>query len=242
MRGGLGCLLIIAAVVILVVVMIIPVLPGTEREDFIDDYLQPVLCPEGWTVDRDLYESSDSEGTSYSMEVFCERRGEKDIDVTDKWTAIGIVGFVAPLLLGILIIVVGVTSRARRAAQNMLNRTEIGGLNNLPNMSSLSSLSSIGTALTSAQNPTSASMSNAPNSTFQPWVEQKRAAERPYVPQTHPQDNLEPIMHPKDEYAGLDSDLVARLKELKQARDSGLISGEEHDRLRREVLDSWTKK
>lgn len=234
MRGGLGCLLIIAAVVILVGVMIIPVLPGTEREDFIDEYLQPILCPEGWTIDRDLYESSDSDGTSYSMEVFCEQRGEKDIDVTDKWMTYGIVGFIAPLLLGIFIIIIAATSRARRAVQATLNRTEIGGLNNMPNVSSLSS---IGTAAT-GQAPKSSTSST----TFQPWVEQKRAAERPYVPQTHPTDNLEPIMHPKDEYAGLDSNLVARLKELKQARDTGLITGEEHDRLRREVLDSWNKK
>jgi hypothetical protein len=106
-------LLIVLAVVALLLIIVIPVLPFTKDNESIDTLMQPLICQPGERVIREQYTTTDSEGTGYSMNVYCMGRDEVRQDVTGRWVIMGIVAFVVPLLLGILVINLG----ARRVAK-----------------------------------------------------------------------------------------------------------------------------
>ncbi|MBK8024909.1 MAG: hypothetical protein IPK19_26695 [Chloroflexi bacterium] len=117
--AGFGCLLIITAMVLLFGIVVIPVLPPLAEDANVDSYLQSLLCPTGSTVEREIYQTTDVDGTGYSMNVYCNLQGDRQ-DVTDKWTLYGIVGFVAPFLVGLFMLIGGIISRTRRAFQDPL--------------------------------------------------------------------------------------------------------------------------
>jgi hypothetical protein len=106
-------LLIVLAVVALLLIIVIPVLPFTKDNESIDTLMQPLMCQPGERVIREQYTTTDSEGTGYSMNVYCMGRDEVRQDVTGRWVIMGIVAFVVPLLLGVLVINLG----ARRVAK-----------------------------------------------------------------------------------------------------------------------------
>src|SRR4051812_35183142 len=118
MRVLVGILLMIFGFVCLFGVIVIPVLPPTQDDVNINNYLQSFLCQPGEKLIRDLYHRSDSRGTSYSMTPYCVNSERQREDVTAKWTLIGVGGFLAPFLLGLLITIVSASaaSRQRRAS------------------------------------------------------------------------------------------------------------------------------
>ncbi len=108
----LGCLLIILAVVGLIALVVVPVLPFLENSPQVDGFLQPLLCQPGETVQREQYSYRDSEGTSYSMNVYCMGDGVER-DVTMNWTLIGVGAFLVPFLIGLFAFIYGVNRNAR---------------------------------------------------------------------------------------------------------------------------------
>ncbi|MCL4877996.1 MAG: hypothetical protein KJ064_15165 [Anaerolineae bacterium] len=111
---GCGCLLMIFSMVVLFGVTVIPVIPAFEDNQTIDDLLQPLMCQSGETIQRDQYSRSDTRGTSYSMEVYCVKNNELKRDVTNRWIMVGVVGFVAPFLIGLFSFLVGVIRGAAK--------------------------------------------------------------------------------------------------------------------------------
>lgn len=111
----LGCLLMILAMVALFAIVVIPVLPFLDDNAEIDTMLQALLCEPGERVIRQQYSRTDSDGTSYSMDVFCMGRDEVRRDVTGRWVLIGVVGFVGPFLLGLAGLILGVNRFSNRA-------------------------------------------------------------------------------------------------------------------------------
>jgi hypothetical protein len=174
----LGCLLLILSMLGLCAIVVVPVLPFLDDSPQIDQFLQPILCQPGETVRRDQYSTTDNDGTSYSMNVYCLGDDEVERDVTDRWFLIGLVAFLAPFLVGLFALIFGVQRNAVKSAVNTAS-------------------GSAGWAV-----PGSGVMSVNTGST------------------------------------GKNASLTQRLKELQEARDAGLISAVEYDRMRQQILDS----
>lgn len=180
----LGCLLSIIGMVCLFGIVVLPVLPFLEKTTLIDDYLQPLLCEPGETIQRSQYSTRDSEGTSYSMDVSCRNSDRQERDVTGRWMLIGIAGFLVPFLIGLFMFIGGVNRGVRRVV------TTANGDVILPT-------------------PTTTIFGN------KELVNSAMNAMRS---------------------AGSKS-LTEKLQQVQDARDKGLISSEEYDRLRQEILD-----
>ncbi len=119
MRVLLGIVLMIAGFVALFGVIVIPVLPPTENDVNINNYLTTLLCKPGEKLTRDLYHRSDSRGTSYSMTPYCVNNERQREDVTGRWVLIGAGGFVVPFLIGLFMVIAGAASATRRKTANL---------------------------------------------------------------------------------------------------------------------------
>ena len=102
----LGCLLEIISMAALFLLVVLPVIPLFEESEFFDNILKPVLCPDG-EIEREQYQTYDSEGTGYNMTVTCEDNEGDDVDVTWQWFGIGIAGFLVPFLIGLPMTIAG---------------------------------------------------------------------------------------------------------------------------------------
>ncbi|MBZ0285366.1 MAG: SHOCT domain-containing protein [Anaerolineae bacterium] len=176
-----GCLLMIVSFVVLCGLVVLPVIPFLEDTKAFDDLLQPLFCQKGETVVREQYQTTDRDGTSYSMDVYCvSEEGRRD--VTAQWFLVGIVGFTAPFLIGLFAFIFGVNRGVRRVTVG--GDTDILGGGRTVDLSSFMS-------------PSQAATSSS----------------------------------------GSSKSLSDKLKQIQEARDAGLITVDEYDRLRREILD-----
>jgi hypothetical protein len=97
----IGLLLIGAAVAFL----IFSIVPAMTDSDFVLGVLQPLYCEPGDHLSAEQIVSSTRDGgTGYSADYTCMRRDETTYNVSGKAFVIMGVGFVIPLLLGILLI------------------------------------------------------------------------------------------------------------------------------------------
>jgi hypothetical protein len=113
--------LIIIAVLLLVGWIVIPVIPQTADNATIDNFLARVLCQPNETVIREQYSWSDYDGTSYSMNVYCQNLERQREDVTGKWAILGAGVFMVPFLIGLFMIIFTASRSATRIQQNALN-------------------------------------------------------------------------------------------------------------------------
>lgn len=110
MRILLGILLIIGAVAFLMFV----ISPALIESDFVLNVLEPIYCERGDQLSAEQTVSRASRGgTAYSAIMTCMRRNETTYDVTGKSFVISAVGFTVPLLLGVTLIVLGGRSVTR---------------------------------------------------------------------------------------------------------------------------------
>lgn len=184
-----GCLLMVVSFVLLCGLVVLPVIPFLEDTKAFDDLLQSVFCQEGETVLRDQYQTTDSEGTSYSMDLYCIDREGQRRDVTAQWFLVGIVGFTAPFLIGLFAFIFGVNRGVRRTITVTRNNADVLGGGSTIDLSSF---------LSPTQTPQTSSFSTS---------------------------------------GGGNKSFTEKLKQIQEARDAGLITAEEYDRLRQEILD-----
>lgn len=227
MRAGFGCLLIILAMVLLVAIIVVPVLPFTAQTDSIDALLSRALCQPGEQVVRDQYTTTDIEGTGFSMNVFCRTTTGQERDVTGRWAIIGGAAFLVPFLIGLTLFIVGVRKR--------------------PVPSEAYSMAGVpSTPPARPYNPNSAPPSSAydlsdiaPTMSIRP--SQMQAAQQAQTQEVAPSQPTQPIatsqptqvMRPP---AADPNSLTAKLRQIEDARNSGLISAEEYERLRQEII------
>lgn len=118
-----GCLvssfLIAISIGLLLATVVIPVIPAFENNETIDKALQAILCQEGETIRRAQYSRPTDEGTSYSMNVYCETMtGSRE--VTSRWMLIGMAAFLAPFLIGLFGVIGFSMLGAKNAVQNAI--------------------------------------------------------------------------------------------------------------------------
>lgn len=230
MRAGFGCLLIIAATILLVAIIVVPVLPFTATTDSIDTLLSRVLCQPREQVVREQYTTTDFDGTGFSMNVYCETAGGQQRDVTGSWAIIGGAAFLVPFLIGLVLFIVGV--RGRRPVPS-----EVYNMAGVP--------TSVPAVTVRTYNPQSAPPSStydlsdiAPTMTIRP--SQVQAAQQAQTREVESLQPTQPIQSQPTQPIGTaphdPNSLTARLKQIEDARNSGLITAQEYERLRQEII------
>lgn len=226
MRAGLGCLLMIAAMVLLFGLVVIPVIPQTANISTIDNYLKAILCQPTDRLIRDQYSyydyDSDGGGTAFSMNVYCENAAEQREDVTGKWTLISIGAFLAPFLLGLLLFIIGVTRRAMKATQQIGNLVTTSGFAGSPQQV-------VVTRYGSSSSPIEGLDINE-------GVLKVGGMEIPL--NNYSAQQVGTLSRQTGQPAPGETTLAAKLRQLQEARDAGLISMDEYDRVRKEILDN----
>lgn len=191
MRILIGVLLMVLGFVALFGVIVIPVIPSTEDNVSINNYLQTLLCNSGEKFVREQYQTQDSDGTSYSMTPYCINSERQRQDVTDKWVLMGGGGFALFFFFGLMLTIGG----AKRAVSNQL-----GAL--IPQYT------------TGTINGFEVNLDGLTPEKIQDLKMQIRSAGT--------------------------GDLTAKLRQLQDAKDKGLISTDEYDRVRQRILDDIT--
>jgi hypothetical protein len=171
-------------------------------------------------VIRDQYTSSDNDGTSLSMTVYCEDAEEQRENVTEKWTLIGIAAFVVPFLVGLLLFLVGITRRAMKAVESS-GIVSMGGFGRNPQV--------VVTRYGSSSSPIE-------GIDLDDTVLKVGGMEIPLGDFSSEQG--ETLKRSARQAAPGETTLAAKLRQIQEARDAGLISVDEYDRVRKEILDS----
>ena len=200
MRIMLGILLIIAGSLALCAVIVVPVLPPLENNQSIDNALAAILCKPKETLERELYQTRDVEGTGYSMTPYCVNSDYQREDLTGKWVLVGGGGFLIPFLIGLFLTISG----ANRAVRRRVTTLQVNS-------------------------------SGVPAS----GVEFKDGVLKVGGMQIK-MDNLnaDQIRAQMGGFpAGGSGDLTEKLRQLQEAKDNGLISSSEYDRMRQKILD-----
>jgi len=192
MRVIIGILLMLVGFAALFGIIVIPVLPPTEDNVSINNYLQTLLCNPGEKFVRQQYQTRDSDGTNYSMTPYCVNSERQRQDVTGKWVLYGGGGFTLFFLLGLMLTISG----AKRAVQGQINTF-------IPQYTS-------GTV-----NGFEVNLDGLTSEKLQALKTQMQAF-------------------------STGGDLTTKLRQIQEAKDKGLISSDEYDRLRQRILDDVT--
>lgn len=207
MRIFLGVLLIIAACLAMCGIIVIPVLPPLADNAAIDNALAAILCKPNERLERDLYQSTDNDGTSYSMTPTCINSERQREDVTVKWVLIGAGAFVIPFLIGLFLTIWGASVAAKRRIANSLGN---------PAYTFVNTSGSAGSGMEYKDGVFKVGGMEIKLDNFNP-------------------DNIKAQMGMSA--GGGSTDLTDKLRQLQEAKDNGLISTSEYDRMRQKILD-----
>jgi hypothetical protein len=229
MRVASGCLLIIIAIAILVVVMVIPVLPMTAENRDVDNYLQALLCQPTDRIVREQYSFTDRDGTNFSMDVYCETVEGQREDVTGKWVLFSMIGFAVPLLIGIGAFILA--GRRRAISSDTFPGVALG------TPTSFSTGSTPQVVVTRYGGGSSSPVEGVEFKDGVLKVGGMQISMGGFSP-----EQIETLKRQAAQAQGQtpsgDTDFVAKLKQIQEARDAGLISSAEYDHLRQEILDN----
>ncbi|MBA3869072.1 MAG: SHOCT domain-containing protein, partial [Anaerolineae bacterium] len=207
-------LLMVVGFVSLLAVIVIPVLPSTVDNASVTNYMTSLLCQPGEKLVREQYKTHDSDGNGYSMTPYCVNSERQREDVTGRWVLIGVGGFLAPFLIGLLMLVVGASAASRRQHTSRFQ------------------------AVPNSYGGTDFAMFNSGNGTKQIDFDDGTLKVNGFEIKMDglTQEKIEALKSQMQVSAG-GGDLTTKLKQIQDAKDNGLISSDEYDRLRKKILD-----
>jgi hypothetical protein len=199
--------------------------------------MERILCAPGENLTQQVSSSARNVGSGLNsfaadMSLSCKPLNGNPYSVTDKLLGIGLTGFLVFLVFGVLFLIIGIIRNASGgkpakvvtttyAAPYYPQQTPVASQQPYPSYSPSTGYSTAPAASTSATAPSdkfdfdaAATMMSIPKPTAAPPA----AADS----------------------AGNDSALKGRLKQLRDAYDAGLISGEEYERSKSDLLRDFT--
>jgi hypothetical protein len=222
MRILLGVVLIIIAVLLLVGWIVIPVIPQTADNTTIDGLLAQVLCQPNDTVIREQYSRRDYDGTSYSMDIYCQNSERQREDVTGKWAILGAGLFTVPFLIGLFMIIFSSIRNGVRMQQTALGNVFMVDTGKLKNSD------------------------NANSWVVSSYSDKIKTSDFGFSDGKFRMGGIEINMglspeHEKmiQEATNKSSTLKDTLQQLQEAYDAGLLQEDEYQRLRQEAMDRF---
>jgi len=219
-RNIIGTVLCLIGGLVMLTLIVLPVLPFGEGNPTLMNILAAVVCNPGEKFVQDFHTESDLRGTARGGPVYCIAPNETQTEVTGSLMVRAVIGSLIPFFAGLFFL----TSKPKRPAM----------------------VSSAGNTQVYTLPTTFTTQSFTSSDGFQmPHIEVKDGVLKVDGFEIH-MDGISPehlklfqgtspiFMGGAQTNAG---SLAAKLKELQEARDSGLITGDEYDRLRKEILD-----
>lgn len=194
---ALGCLLLIVSIVVMAVLVVLPVLGPFENNPLLMSVQTILHCPAGSRFEQEFTNYSDFRGQARQATSYCvDAEGQRTRVPDERLLVAGALGFVIPFLIGLFLLIGGISrSVSRRAA----------------------SFASIGV--------------NAGDDVIDVGGMKVRISQSPPIVFGASTTSI-------PSGASGESSLTAKLQQVKEALDKGLITQDEYDRLRKEILDS----
>jgi hypothetical protein len=228
-RIALGVFLILAAIALLLVLVILPILPGANDNRDVLKFFASILCEPGERAEIEVIVTRDSDGTGYTPYTTCVGREGERTDASGKHLVIAMAAFTMPFLIGLFMVILNANALQREWRENAWRPDRDSTRN-----------ARVGFPQVKVVHGASPEMFAA-----SPQVEMKDGVLKV--------DGIEIRMDGIDPervkmFQGTSSvmmggaqtgtsSLAERLKEIQEALNAGLISQDEYDRLRQEILD-----
>jgi hypothetical protein len=219
-RNIIGTILCLLGGLIGFVLIVLPVLPFGEGNPALMSIIAAVVCNPGDTFVQDFHTESDLRGTARGGPVYCVAPDETRTEVTDSLMVRAVLGMCIPFFAGLFLL----TSKPKRRPI----------------------ISPTGNAQVFTMPTTTFTSQGFSSEGFQsPQIEVKDGVLKVDGFEIH-MDGIKPehlkVFQSQSPImmGGVQTSattLAAKLKELQEARDTGLISGDEYERLRKEILD-----
>lgn len=178
------------------------------RHATIGPFLTETFCNPGEKLVSESREIRRPGESGQEILFFCQDRQGRRRDITGIYIIAAIAGFIVPFLLGLFMVIGSVRRMIAQAAR------QITGI--------------------PAGVPAGGRMS-IPGGAVTPT---RRTAARDISGSTNIDDYIQQAFNASQREIARGTDLASRLRKLDEARDAGLISGEEYRRAREKVLDS----
>jgi hypothetical protein len=227
----LGIILIAVAIGLLLILVILPILPGSNDNPGVLNFFASILCESGERAEIEVVVSTDSEGTGYTPYTTCIGREGERTDASGKHLIIAIAAFTVPFLIGLFMIIFN----ARQARREVVDTWQTG-----QEMVRVMQ-DGIKTGTASASSFSTSGFFGTPQIEFKDGVLKVDGVEIPMQGMSADQIKVFQTTSPVMMGGTMQSsagNLAAKLKEIQEARDAGLITSEEYERLRQEILDS----
>jgi hypothetical protein len=226
-----GALLIVAAIVGLLLVIFLPVIPGIGNAPFVLNIQGALFCPPGHTYEQEQVQYRWRPGeTLYTVNAFCvDQEGQRRSFTSEQNTrrlVISAAIFVAPFLLGLLV----VTFTARRAAHRAASDSPVAGMPaaGAPSVSVQQIMRTL--------DMSDESLAEVKRLT---GIDIQREGDSYRIKTSHDSEPITVLNMPGA--PGTDADTLAeRLKQLDEARDQKLLTEAEYQKLRKAILDNLT--
>lgn len=229
----LGFFFIIVSVVAMAALIVLPVIGPFRDNSFLMSLQAAINCPPGYTFENefDTYRPRPGETVESATGYCISPDGDRE-QLTEegqiRFILIAVGAFVVPFLLGLFMVIGGMSRNVTKRAMNyaMNNPTS-----RYANMMGISSTKADTTSAPVSVDPQLAKM-------FQNMtgidIEQAVASGKAQVT-SYQSDDLPPSARFSVEST---ESLTERLRQLEEAKNAGLITQEEYDQKRREILDS----
>jgi hypothetical protein len=230
-RVVLGILLMLIAFAALFLLVIFPTMQ--PENPFVLNLLEAVVCDSGQRAEVEVQVTHDSDGTGYTPILTCIGREGERIDASGKHFGIGVIAFLVPFLIGLFMTIAGAGRAARGSRSTPQTIWKEGSVPQVGFTSGALSSSSAGSGTVFNPSPHVEVKDGVLNVD---GIEIRMDGLKPEHLKVF--EGLSPIVMSSSTSASSGAvTLAAKLKEIQEARDSGLITSAEYDKLRQEILD-----
>jgi hypothetical protein len=229
---SLGCLLIIVSIVVMAVLVVLPVLGPFENNPLLMSVQTALHCPAGSRFEQEFANYSDFRGSARVATSYCvDAEGQRTRVSDERLLVAGAVGFIVPFLIGLFLLIGGISRSVSRRAASFASIAagagddviDVGGMKV---RISQSPPIVVGGSKTAA--PGEAGSPAAPDDGVIDVGGMKvRISQSPPI-----------VIGASSTTSTPGGSLTDKLQELKDALDKGLITQDEYDRMRKEILDS----
>lgn len=247
----LGVFLILVAVVALFAVVVLPVIPGVGDIPILMNIQGALFCPAGQTYGHDRSSYSVRPGETFlALESYCVNEDGDQIAFTQEQDSqrlvVSALSFVIPFLIGLFLVIFSLSSAARSpaalaSAASVVGRPIVvqpspggGGQPGFTVQRSVQTLDMSDQSLDTIKQMTGFDIQRDADGSVRIQMPGMDEA------MTFNQSSDQPLVFSatSSNLGNSSGTLADRLKQLDQARDQGLLSAEEYEKLRQSILNS----